>query len=123
MTPLISTGRERRVRQTEPCCRNSDGEPLYRGHPGHSLNQRTGTDRRVASYRNWISGRTGRDTFKRDLILALRRPRGVVVVEGEYINGRVYPDNDAASYTAFGKRVKGLTDGHRVRVVVEKCDE
>jgi len=43
----------------------------------------------------------------------------VVVCEGEYVNGRVYPD-DASEYVSFPHRIKEIEDGHRVRVVVER---
>lgn len=89
MTTLrLSAGRERRQRQTEPCCRNSHGEPLYRGHPGHVLNERTGRERRVASYRALLNRnmREAQDAGWRepygtlgDLILALRSRDEVVV--------------------------------------------
>lgn len=136
MTPRISTGRERRVRQTKPVI-GHDGVPRYTrdNEDGKmSWDERTSQDRRVASYRGFLQARVdeaegcGMDApVTRDLILALRKPESVVVAEGVIDTSGDWPvirTGGAFGVIQFASWLKkDAQHGHCVRVVVEKCDE
>lgn len=64
-----------------------------------------------------------RDKLRAELEAIPAKGVCVVVIEGEYVNGRVYPDVNFGDYVALGRRLpKGFSDKDRVRVIVEKVE-
>ena len=82
MSDAISTGGERRNRQSEPIARDKRGDLHIRAGGKEHPDQRTGRERRVASYRGWLTDccDPSDDRYYSEavnVILALRRPVSV----------------------------------------------